>query len=76
MKTSNMFKPSSNFLTDGKRSKAVLFCGSFLLFVFRVILSALFLAVLWSPAGKGLNCKMFPCVLSLSHKVSCVRCGI
>ena len=43
--------------------------------------SRLFIAALWSPAGKGLtswflfvmfNCE---CVLSLSHVVSWVRCG-
>ena len=44
-----MFKPSSNFLTD--RSKAVLILWILLLFVF-AILSCLFLAAVWSPAGK------------------------
>ena len=46
------------------------------MFVF-VILSCLFLAALWSPAGKGLLallCVMFSCVLSLSHTLSFVRC--
>ena len=38
----NMFKPSSNFLTD--HSKALFLCGSFFLFVFVfAILSCLFL---------------------------------
>ena len=46
-------KPSSkNIFTD--RSKVVLLCGSSLLFVF-VMLSCLFIAALWSPAGKGLS---------------------
>ena len=31
----NMFKPSSNVFTDS--SKAVVLCGSFLLFMFRVL---------------------------------------
>ena len=35
--------------------------GHFLLFVFRVILSCLFLAALWSPAGKGLLYVMLLC---------------
>ena len=43
------------------------------------MLLRLFIAVLWSPAGKGLTSKhsfvMFYCVLSLSHVVSWVRCG-
>ena len=43
----------------------------FLLSVFRVILSCLFLAALWSPAGNGLTSLallyvMFSCVSSLS----------
>ena len=52
---SNMFKPSSNFLTDC--SKALLLwilyviCVSYL----SVILSCLFLAALWPPSGKGLT---------------------
>ena len=44
-----------------------------------VMLLRLFIAVLWSPAGKGLTFLfsffMFNCVLSLSHMVSWVRCG-
>ena len=44
-----------------------------------VILSRLFIPALWSPAGKGktswLSFVMFNCVLSLSHVVSCFRCG-
>ena len=49
---SNMFKLSSKFYTECK--KAVL--GPFSLFVFHVSdLSSLFLATLWSLAGKGLT---------------------
>ena len=48
-----------------------------------VVLSCLFIAALWSPAGKGrgkgltflLLFVMFNCVLSLSNVVSWVRCG-
>ena len=45
------------------------------------MLSCLFSAALWSPAGKRANLLaimyvMFSCVLSLSHVVSWVRCGI
>ena len=45
----------------------------------RLRLSRLFIAALWSPAGKGLTpwllLVMFNCVLSLSYVVSWVRCG-
>ena len=65
---SNMFKPSSNFLTDP--SKGVLFCGSILCFVFVfVIVVCMFLAVM------SLLCVMFYRVLSLSLMVSWVRYG-
>ena len=44
-----------------------------------VMLSRLFIAAFWSPAGKGLTSwllfVMFNCVLTLSHVVSWVRCG-
>ena len=44
-----------------------------------VMLSRLFIAVVWSPAGKGLTSWLlfvvFNCVFSLSHVVSWVRCG-
>ena len=53
-------------LTD--RSKAVLFCGFFLSFEFVfvfVIFSCLFIAALWSPAGKG-----------LTSLLSCIWCFI
>ena len=39
----NMFKPSSRIFTD--QSKAVLFCGSFLLFMFHVFLCYAVLSV-------------------------------
>ena len=42
-------------------------------------ISRLFIAALWSPAGKGLTSwlsfVMFNCVLLLSHVVSWVMCG-
>ena len=44
-----------------------------------VMVSCLFIAALWSPAGKGLTSSflfvMFNCLLSFSHVVSWVRCG-
>ena len=44
-----------------------------------VMLLRLFIAALWSPAGKGLTSwllfVMFIVVLLLSHVVSWVRCG-
>ena len=44
-----------------------------------VMLLRLFIAALWSPAGKGLSSwllfVMFIVVLLLSHVVSWVRCG-
>ena len=44
-----------------------------------VVLLHLFIAALWSPAGKGPpswpSFVMFNCVLSLSHVVSWIRCG-
>ena len=50
----------------------------FLCFVF-VMLTRLFIADLWSPAGKGLTSfisfVMFNCVLSLSYLVTWVRRG-
>ena len=43
------------------------------------MLSRLFIAALWSPAGKGLTSwllfVMLNCVLSLSNVISWVRCG-
>ena len=57
------------------------FC--YLCFMF-VMLSCLFIAALWSPAGKGLGkgwplgslvCDFFLVLLSLSHVVSWVRFG-
>ena len=55
-------------------------CGSFvfLCLVF-LMLSRLFIAALWSSAGKGLTSRlllvMFIVFLLLSHVVSWVRCG-
>ena len=71
----NMFKPSSNFLTDC--SKAVLLL--WILFVI-CVLSLSYCLVCFSPAGKRptswLSCMYFFLVfLSLSHMVSLVRCG-
>ena len=44
-----------------------------------VMLSRLFIAALWSIAGKGLtfwlSFEMFNCVLSISYVVSWVKCG-
>ena len=41
-----------------------------------VMLSCLFIAALWLPAGKGLNSwllfEVFYCVLSFSHVVHCI----
>ena len=39
-----------------------------------VMFLRLFIAAMWSPAGKGLT-GVFIVVLLLSHVVSCVRCG-
>ena len=51
-------------------------CYSCLVFV---MLSRLFIAAVWSPAGKGLTSwllfVMFNLFLSLSHVVSWVMCG-
>ena len=56
------------------------FCGSFVCFLCLVlgVLSRLFLAALWSPAGRGLTSWLLIVMimfLSLSHVVSWVRCG-
>ena len=65
----NMFKPSCDFLLTATRR--YFFCGTFLLFMYHVcliILWCMFLAALWSPAGKGLAAwisflfVMLPCV--------------
>ena len=78
-------QPSSNFVTDLYTFLTVprrcFFCEPFLLFVFNVILSFLFLAALWSPAGKGLASWFsfmlcFLAFLSLSNMMHWVRCGI
>ena len=59
----------------------MLFCGSFLLFVFRIILYCLFLAALWSSAGKGLSSWLscmwrFLVFYVTSPYCGWVRCGI
>ena len=46
----------------------------FLCLVF-LMLSPLFIAAFWSPAGKGLLIVMFIVFLLLSHGVSWVKCG-
>ena len=75
----NRFQPSSKYFVD--RSKAVLFfvdhvCCLGLVFL---MLSRLFIAVWWSPAGKGLTSwlllDMFIVFLLLSHVISWVSCG-
>ena len=40
-----------------------------------VMLSRMFIAALWSPAGKGLTSRCLIVFLSLSHVVSWVRIG-
>ena len=53
-------------------------CGFFLCLVFLMLLR-LFIAALWSPAGKGLTAwlllVMFIVFVLLSHVVSFVKCG-
>ena len=76
--SSNMFKPSINFLTYCSKA-ALLLWTLFVICVscLSVILSYLFLAILWSPAVKGLTSWLIFCVkkLPLSHMVSWVRSG-
>ena len=50
------------------------FCGSFLLFVFRVILSCMFHTALWSPAGKGLT-SWFSCDVFLYFRHFLIWCS-
>ena len=65
MVPSNMFKPSSNVLTDW-----CFFCGSFLLFVFRVCLCHTVLSV---PCSLVVTCKKMSDLLALWYKMcSCV----
>ena len=70
-----MYQPFSNFLTD--RSKVVIFCISFLLFVFVYVCYT----VLFVPCSLMVTCcdradplaflfVMLSCVLSLSHMCS------
>ena len=51
----------------------------YFIYVVLFMFSRLFIATLWSPAGKGLASwllfAMLNCVLSLSHVVSWVRSG-
>ena len=74
----NMLKPSSNLLLTVPRR--IFFCGSFefLCLVFLMLLR-LFIAALWSPAGKGLASwlllVMFIVFLLLSPVVFWGRCG-
>ena len=53
------------------------FCGYFLLFMFHVcsVLSLHYNLVITCWTMTGLLALLFPCVLSLSHMVSRVRCG-
>ena len=56
------------------------FCGSFVLFMICVCHAfALFIAALWSPAGKGLASwllfAILIVILTFSHVVSWVKCG-
>ena len=76
-----MFKPSSNFLND--RSKAVIFCGNILLFVFCVCLSSVWsvpcslVVTYWEMAELlAVLYVMFFVFFTLFHMVSWVRCGI
>ena len=79
----HMFKPSDHFLLNLLRQ--CFFCGFFLLhvFMFHVCLNYNVLSVpcslmitCWTRQDLlALLCMMFPCVLSLSHMVSLVKCG-
>ena len=77
----NMFMPSSDFFTDC--SEGMLLLWILLLFMFHVchyytVLSVPTILVItcWeSDDLLSLLCMMFPCVLSLSHMVSQIRCG-
>ena len=77
-----MFKPSSYFFCwtfPGGASFVDLFCYLCFMFTFGM-LSCLFLAALWSPAGKGLtsciSCVLcFLVFLSLFHMVFWIRYG-
>ena len=64
---SNMSKPSSIICFNDRSKAALLFRSFFIICIscLSVILSYLFLAALWSLAGK-----------TLSHLMSWVRCGI
>ena len=75
----NQFKPSSKMFYwpfQGLTSFVDHLCYLWLVFV---MLLHLFIAALWSPAGKGLTSwllfVMLIVILLLSHLVSCDRCG-
>ena len=58
---SNMFKPSSNSFAERSKWVLLLWIICFIcLLRLSVLLTCLFLAVLWSPAGKGLTSR-FSC---------------
>ena len=63
---------------DSSKAVLILWIIVFLCLVF-VMLSRLFIAVLWSPEGKGLSSWLlyvvFIVILLLSHLESCYRCG-
>ena len=75
-----MFKPPSIFFYRPVHCSAAFVLSFMLLVSYLSLLSSLFLAALWSSAGKGLtSCPSrmkFLCVLSLSHMVYLVLCGI
>ena len=55
------------------------FCESFFLCLVFLMLSHLFIAALWSSAGKGLTMALVGdvyCIFVLYHVASWVRCGI
>ena len=78
---SNMFKPSTDYFTDHSNALLLLWIN-FVVCVLCVCHNVLpFLGSLWSTAGKELtsllSCMLcFLVLLSLSHMVSLVRCGI
>ena len=79
----NQLSPHVNYFTYCSKAIHLLWiiCVIYVLCLVFFMLSRLFIAALWSPAGKGLISwllfVMFNYVLSLSHLVSSmwVRCG-
>ena len=75
-----MFKPSSKIFVL-KVPRWYFFCGLFVFFLCLVflMLSPLFIAALWSPAGKGLTSwlflVMFIVFFLIFHVVSWLRSG-